>query len=276
VAHENHCIVLEEQDFLGSNITVPVSEPPCPQRDIQSVSLREAETARAGEQAATEFEAQHDDGGVRVSQVYTPNNGNGADTEALDGVQASVPGDRSIELQEAIRNLRNLRLPNLIARPLPQPPNSPRTTPKKTLSLRIKHLLDLNPGFCPGALLLRRKKIQNNLLSSTCTYCGLQIDTKYPRSYVSGYENYPRLSRAFLLESHVPVKSRDVSERRSCLICWEHEAVWVEPMGKEEWGKHVRRHFEEEGYWVCRGEGGGRDMVMRYQCRARKCKGVHG
>jgi hypothetical protein len=28
-------------------------------------------------------------------------------------------------------------------------------------------------------------------------------------------------------------------------------------MGKEEWGKHVRRHFEEEGYWMCTGTGTG-------------------
>jgi hypothetical protein len=52
------------------------------------------------EEQSQEFEAQRDNGGARVSQVYTPNDGYGPDIEARYGVQASEPGDKTFELEE--------------------------------------------------------------------------------------------------------------------------------------------------------------------------------
>jgi hypothetical protein len=271
---------LSNLQILEQNGTDIVLGQTLPQRHLQSVSPQNTETERLGEQVAVEFEAQRDDGGVRVSHVYIRNHDgdSGPRIEARNGLRPRGRQDKTIELEEGhselirVETSRPSRTPisSLLACLRPKPPTPP--TPKKTLSLRLKHLLGLNPGFCPGALRLRRLPFHRLPSDGKCTYCGLVIDNKYPRSYTTGYTNYPKFSREFIFESHVCCKTRDVTEWRGCLICWEYEGRWIS-LGKEEWGKHVRRHFEKEGYWICKGEGG--EMNRTWGCKAVRCKGVH-
>lgn len=67
---------------------------------------------------------------------------------------------------------------------------------------------------------------------------------------------FTRYPIAWPFQAHVPMEARDNTERRSCVICWEHDGVWIEPMGTDEWGIHVRRHFEKGGRWACIDGGG--------------------
>jgi hypothetical protein len=145
--------------------------------------------------------------------------------------------------------------------------------------MRIKHFLGVNPGFCPGAVSIRRAE-DKNLFSSwkdqnKCPYCGLTVKLTYPRSYTRNSTTYQGLSRTFILESHLPASTKDQTERRGCLICWEYEGVWAGVMDQEEWGKHVRRQFEEDGYWVCETGRSRRQMVDKEKCKAKRCRAVH-
>jgi hypothetical protein len=191
-----------------------------------------------------------------MSHMYTRNDGDGPAIEARDRVQSQSPQAKATGLEEGQIKVVRVAFPpsrtptsSLFARFRPQSNTQERTppAPKKTLSLRINHLLGLNPGFCPGAVHLRCQNLQNNLFSSKCTHCGLLIDPKYPSSYTSGYVNYPKLSKEFLLELHVSIHMRDKTERLGYLICWQYAGVWEEPMSKEEWGRHVRRHLRRRG-----------------------------
>jgi hypothetical protein len=41
----------------------------------------------------------------------------------------------------------------------------------------------------------------------------------------------------------------------------------------QEWGAHVRRHVDVDGYWVC--ENGDEDMNTKLECRVKECCGIH-
>jgi hypothetical protein len=75
----------------------------------------------------------------------------------------------------------------------------------------------------------------------------------------------------FMFESHVPATRLDHSDRKSCLLCWEDKRIWVEPMKAEAWGVHMRKHFKEDGYQVCK-KPGTQLMQSRNACPAKKVR----
>jgi hypothetical protein len=163
-------------------------------------------------------------------------------------------------------------------KPTPHPANPPSRKTNPSLSSRFKHSLNINPGFCPGAWahhLAVAKESSYIPFDKTmpCKHCGFLSVSGLPESFKRDWDSpaRPRLSCRFVFEQHVPVQ-RD-EERRGCMICWEHKKMWVEPMTAEEWGAHVRAHFEEEGYWTCKTASG--MMKPKAQCGTRKCRGVH-
>jgi len=160
----------------------------------------------------------------------------------------------------------------------------PDTKLSSTTSLRLRtlHLLDKNPGFCPGAFMHRQickseaeVQAHNLLMSPTqCAYCGVVPVKTHPSSFTEGWKDPTRLNVSFLFQNHVAVTKNDASNRRSCVICWEERGRWVEPMGLEEWCVHVRKHFEQEGYWACM-DRTTKCMAGRWVCKAQKCRGIH-
>ncbi|KAF2470876.1 uncharacterized protein BDR25DRAFT_354823 [Lindgomyces ingoldianus] len=127
-----------------------------------------------------------------------------------------------------------------------EPPLPPRE--HSNFALRLRHGLNLNPGFCPGAVKKRRFIPSSMSISlgddlredySRCTHCGLDIHTSYPKSYTQDWIGFAPYSQRFAYVSHVSV---------NCLICWEHKGVWVEPMDINEWALHTRKHFKDDGY----------------------------
>jgi hypothetical protein len=126
------------------------------------------------------------------------------------------------------------------SKPMYQPLSHARRRP-------FHSLLALTPGFYPGA----RKLLQINKTTlyfsslAICLSCGLKSTPYVPDLYPG---DGPPISQHFEFENHVPLKTRNKIKRRSCIICWEYEEKWVEPMGVEERGAHVRRHIEVDGY----------------------------
>lgn len=158
-------------------------------------------------------------------------------------------------------------------------PHPAANKPNPSLSSRIKHSLNINPGFCPGAWQHRLAVAKESSYipfdkTKPCKHCGLLPVYELPESFKEDWKApaRPRLPCRFFFEQHVPVK-QDGEEKRGCMICWEHEKIWVEPMAAGEWGTHMRTHFEKEGYWTCKTASG---MIRpKAQCGTRKCRGVH-
>jgi hypothetical protein len=102
----------------------------------------------------------------------------------------------------------------------------------------LHSFLGLNPGFCPGARKLRQ--INKATLYAgpfaICVTCGLKSAPYVPDSYPA---NGPPVNLYFKFANHVPLKTRDKTERRSFVICWEYEEKWVEPMGVCKSGVHT-------------------------------------
>ena len=234
------------------------------------------------------LEGDRSDGGVRVSNAYIENNedARGIEIERRNGLEPYGTLDKTIELQEGEIEIlhagsgkaqgRKIHPFALCARILPKLPCRRK---KRTWSMCIRHLLGMNPGFCPGAIALRRDGSKDLFWDQEdqhkCSYCGLSVKLFYPRSYTQDRPAHQGLSCSFVLESHLPATTKNGIERRSCLICWEYEGIWAGAMDEEQWGKHMRRHFEEDGYWVCGSENNGSYMVDRDDCKARNCKAVH-
>ena len=234
------------------------------------------------------LEGQRPDDGVRVLNAYIENNedARGFEIERRNGLEPHGTLDKTIELREGQTEIlhagsgrtqgRKIHPFALCARILPKLPCRRK---KRTWSMCIKHLLNLNPGFCPGAFAVRHAKTKT--LYSThedqhkCPHCGISIKLSYPQSYYQDWPTYQGLSCSFILESHLPASANYGAERLSCLICWEYEGVWAGAMDDDEWGKHMRRHFQDDGYWVCETENKRRYMMDKRDCKAKKCKAVH-
>ncbi|KAH8682871.1 hypothetical protein BGZ60DRAFT_398863 [Tricladium varicosporioides] len=67
--------------------------------------------------------------------------------------------------------------------------------------------------------------------------------------------------------------SQGGNERLSCWICWEYEEKFVGGMGVDEWYVHLRGHFRDEGFRICRGKTGG--MQRRRNCVVKGCPKIH-
>lgn len=153
-------------------------------------------------------------------------------------------------------------------------------------SLRFRHTLNINPGFCPAAFRMRHENhhqpcskqnfsaTQSRILDR-CLHCGLRPHRKYPQSYIKGRPTaeYPKYTSTFSFECHISTTMRDNRDQRSCVICWEHKGVWVGPMLVEVWGAHMREHFTIDGYEICLIDG---RMANRNQCPAKRCTRIHG
>jgi hypothetical protein len=240
------------------------------------------------EEGAQLWEGERSDGGIPLPNAYIENNedAHGFEIVRRNGLEPRGLLDKTVEIKEGQSDImrvasrptsvRQTPLLSLCARILRKLPFHQK---KRRWSLRIKHFLGINPGFCPGALAIRRAEHEPVFSFGTdhhkCPYCGLSVRVMYPESYKDDWPTYQSLSRGFILQSHLPAGTRDQTERRSCLICWEYEGVWAGAMDEEEWGKHVRRHFKEDGYWVCETSTGRNRMVDKRKCMAKKCKAVH-
>jgi len=234
------------------------------------------------------LQGERPDGGVRVSNAYIENNedARGFEIERRNGLEPHGTLDKTIELREGEIEIlhagtrktqgRKIHPFALRTRILPKLPCRQK---KRTWSMCIKRLLNMNPGFCPGAFAIRHAETKP--LYSThedqhkCPHCGISVKLSYPQSYYQDWPTYQGLSCSFILESHLPASANYGAERRSCLICWEYEGVWAGAMDDDEWGKHMRRHFQDDGYWVCEMKNAKRYMMNKGDCKARKCKAVH-
>ncbi|KAF2820597.1 hypothetical protein CC86DRAFT_411895 [Ophiobolus disseminans] len=146
-----------------------------------------------------------------------------------------------------------------------------------SLSLRLRHILHLNPGFCPGAHSYRRANASVfswRDLPSRCTHCGAKCDLTLPYSFAQNWPTFSKLSFNFYFGCHVPVKRPEEEANMGCVICWEKERKWVGPMALEQWGVHMRGHFEGGQYWVCENMEM-KVMNYRWMCKIKKCRGIH-
>ena len=163
-------------------------------------------------------------------------------------------------------------------------PTETTTTPTARSPKRsfFRRALNMNPGFCPGAVEMRNTYKQkpkdgekHRLSFHKCAYCGLEPLLIFPKSYTEGWSKYARYRAQFAFECHVAAERMDKSDRRSCVICWEDRGIFAPPMALEEWGKHMRAHFKEEGYWMCSTKGSNSGMANQYDCPSKECKGIH-
>jgi hypothetical protein len=116
-----------------------------------------------------------------------------------------------------------------------------------SLILHIRHFRHLNPGFCPGAYSYRRSSAQQSAFPTRYLHCGLTLNTCCVSADSAASSDCFRLTTRFALQFHVPTKTNDGSDRRSCVTCWEYGGLWVEQIGLDAWGVHMRVHFDEEG-----------------------------
>ncbi|KAF1964807.1 hypothetical protein BU23DRAFT_50298 [Bimuria novae-zelandiae CBS 107.79] len=158
-------------------------------------------------------------------------------------------------------------------------PNDKVETPRRSF---FRRALNLNPGFCPGAVEMRNTYKQkpkddkkHRLSYRKCAHCGLEPSFLFPEAYKKDWSGYARYCTQFAFECHVSTERLNKSDRRSCVICWEDKGVFVRPMDLEEWGGHMRVHFKEEGYWMCSKAGNTTKMVRKHDCPSKTCKGVH-
>ncbi|KAH6878712.1 hypothetical protein BKA58DRAFT_101806 [Alternaria rosae] len=234
------------------------------------------------------LEGERSDGGVRLPNAYIENNedARGVEIERRNGLEPHGTLDKTIELREGETDI--LRVENgtsparqphpfaLCARTLLKLPCRQK---KRTWSMCIRHLLNMNSGFCPGPVAICRAETKP--LYSTqedqhkYPHCGISVRLSYPQLYYQGWPTYQGRSCSFILKSHLPDSANYGAGRRGCLISWEYECVWAGATDDDEWGKHMRRHFEDEGYWVCEIENNKRYMMDKGDCKARKCKAVH-
>jgi len=157
---------------------------------------------------------------------------------------------------------------------IPPPPYSPssKNHPSTTTSLS-------NPGFCPLAFTERQanRVPGGGLPSSTyllpCASCSLTIGSTIPASYKLGWKDWVDPSLNFRWESHVPQLETEKGELLGCWICWENEGTWVRPMEPEDWYTHMRNHFRNDRYMVCRGQKG--MMQRRRNCPVKECARIH-
>lgn len=231
------------------------------------------------------LEGEHSDGGVRLPNAYIENNedARGVEIERRNGLEPHGTLDKTIELREGetdILRVENVKSPARQPHPLALCARMllklPCRQKKRTWSMCIRHLLNMNPGFCPGAVAIRHAETKP--LYSTqedqhkCPHSGISVKSSYPQSYYQGWPTYQGLSCSFILKSHLPASANYGAGRRGCLICW---GVWAGATDDDEWGKHMRRHFEDDGYWICGIENSKRYMMDKGDCKARKCKAVH-
>jgi len=109
-----------------------------------------------------------------------------------------------------------------------------------------------------------------------CQACGFVCGDEIPAVYKTGWLDWVDPSVNFRWESHVAREKKEGESRRemlSCWICWEYDNKWVEPMGVNEWYKHMRRHFFVEGYRMCKGKTGA--MQRRRNCELKNCPKMH-
>ncbi|KAJ4286114.1 hypothetical protein N0V90_013463 [Kalmusia sp. IMI 367209] len=157
--------------------------------------------------------------------------------------------------------------------------NHARPTVKQSL---FRRALNMNPGFCPGAVEMRdtykqkpKDGTRHRLSYNKCAHCGLSPLLIFPKSYTKDWPKYARYRAQFAFECHVAAQRLDKSDRRSCVICWEDKGIWVPPMVLEDWGEHMRVHFKDEGYWMCSTKGDATGMASKYDCPSKKCQGIH-
>jgi hypothetical protein len=86
-----------------------------------------------------------------------------------------------------------------------------------------------------------------NMRTASPRHCGLTLNTCCVSADSAASSDCFRLTTRFALQFHVPTKTNDGSDRRSCVTCWEYGGLWVEQIGLDAWGVHMRVHFDEEG-----------------------------
>ena len=139
--------------------------------------------------------------------------------------------------------------------------------------------LPINPGFCDLAWRERKANriagggMQSSQYAEPCPECGLICGDFIPPSYRNDWPEWVDPSVNFRWESHIAVTVKEHRELLGCWICWEYEQKWVGAMLPDEWYRHMRRHFREDGYQPCRNVMG--VMQRRRNCPVRKCPKIH-
>ncbi|KAI4953647.1 hypothetical protein J4E91_002495 [Alternaria rosae] len=111
------------------------------------------------------LEGERSDGGVRLPNAYIENNedARGVEIERRNGLEPHGTLDKTIELREGetdILRVENGKSPVRQPHPLALCARTllklPCRQKKRTWSMCIRHLLNMNSGFCPGAVAICR------------------------------------------------------------------------------------------------------------------------
>ena len=144
------------------------------------------------------------------------------------------------------------------------------------------HNASRNHGFCEAAWRVRTDENHAgrsvmpaafSAFSSTaeCHTCGARWT--WPRT--NGAPNtqvLQLLTPQFFFESHLP-PPRDCTPLQGCLVCWELDGKWHEPMGVDHWLAHMSGHLNQ-GYVACTAMGGGK-IRRRAECQYKSCPRFH-
>ncbi len=142
--------------------------------------------------------------------------------------------------------------------------------------------LTTNPGFCEAAF---KERLSNRVSGGgmpgaqyfePCKTCSFICDDLIPRAYKTDWKEWVDPSVNFRWESHIPaqeVLGRVAGELLSCWICWEYDEVWVKPMVADDWYMHMKKHFKDDGYRICKGKTGA--MQRRRNCGVKHCPKIH-
>lgn len=141
-----------------------------------------------------------------------------------------------------------------------------------------------NPGFCEAAWRMRTDEnyaratgipakfpftLSQNL--AECHTCGARWT--WPASLQSPHPQLLNLlTPQFFFECHLP-PPRNCTQLQGCLVCWELDGTWHEPMGVDLWLAHMSRHLSD-GYVACTAVSGGK-IRRRAECSYKSCPRFH-